>query len=372
MADEDYQRRVLRRLRIRPERQVAAPPALRPAPARALSAHPRRSGALRELPRGAPVARAARLQRPHRARGRAAAEASGRGRADPRPVGCRAGGRVPGSQPGAVRGDHRTLRRPSPLLRRRRRRAVHLLLGRRRSADPPALSRRFRRHRDRSRQEPPLLPPDLRGRPPRHRAQPGPVREEAGGRPRVRALRGVLRLSRRGGGDQLAARGSVARPRGHRARLGRVRAALSSARDRPVPGDPVHRGGHSLPAGPGTVGARRRADRLRRVLTPRDPRPGGSGRGRGLRRAGAAASVDRAGAGPLPRPRSGVGAARVRARGPCPRRRGRPQGLAFHLPRGEPRGARPHARHPAGAGGRAALPADRAAIGIRWRSARAS
>ena len=89
LADEDYQKRVLRRLRIRPERQAQL---LRLFGRHQLEHYPLsrgRPGALRELPRGASVAQAARLQRPHRPHRRPAPAATPR----PRPTSAAGGTR---------------------------------------------------------------------------------------------------------------------------------------------------------------------------------------------------------------------------------------------------------------------------------------
>ena len=163
----------------------------------------------REAP---PGARTARLQRPDRPHRRAAREHPAIADADPGPVGRGAGGRVPGSQPGAVRRHHGARRRAPALLRGGRRRTVHLLLGRRRSQDPATVPRRFRRHGGSARPEPALLPANLRGGPPGDRAQSGAVPQGDRGGPGVRPLRRVVLVRRRGGRSLLGARRPLARP----------------------------------------------------------------------------------------------------------------------------------------------------------------
>ena len=274
LADEDYQKRVLRRLRVRPERQAQL--------LRLFGRHQ-----LEHVPliAGRPASSSTRYREALRARGlldyndlialagellrRHPQEAAAiRGA-----LGCDPGGRVPGPEPGPVRGDHRAREGAPALLRRGRRRAVHLLLGRGRPSDPGALPGRLRGGgAGRSRPESPLLPPDLRGRPAGHRPQPGAVREAARGRPGLGALRRRLRLRRRRRGGRLAAGRSPARPGGVAAGVGRVRAAVPHPRDRPIPGDAVHRGRHAVPAGAGSVGSRRRGHRLRARVAAGDPR----------------------------------------------------------------------------------------------------
>ncbi len=286
MADEEYQRRVLRRLRVRPERigqllRLFGRHRLQHYPA-----HPGRPGALR----AGTARRSGRascvdyndlialtgelLREPPR----------GRGRASARRWDCRAGGRVPGPEPGAVRGRHRARRAAPPLLRGGRRRAVHLLLGRRR----PRILERFRSdfgvdRPDRPRPESPLLPADLRGRPPAHRRGIPALFEK-----QLEADRESEHCVEAYAFDdeveeaELAPRRSVARPRGHRARLGRVRAAVPRPR-RPAS---TWRPGCIEAGIPCRLaqGQALRDDEVIAfvvVLAPGDPRAGRSARGRG-------------------------------------------------------------------------------------------
>ena len=117
IADEDYQRRVLRRLRVRPERQK---PLLQLFGRHRLQHVPLTAGDL-ELFRAYsddPVReKSGRLRRSDRPNGRPAARACRRAGRRPGPLGLRAGRRVPGPEPGAVRGRHPPHVRARPLLR---------------------------------------------------------------------------------------------------------------------------------------------------------------------------------------------------------------------------------------------------------------
>ena len=177
-----------------------AAPALRPPPAPARAAHRRRPRAVRGLRRGAPRAEPASTTTTSSPAPASCCASTPRRRADVRaPLGLRAGGRVPGPEPGPVRGRDRAGRDATGTA------SPWATTSSRSSPGPAPTPRSWSRFRDdfgiadadHPRPQPPLLPPDLRGRATAGDPQPRAVREAARGHPRIGALRRRPRLRRR-------------------------------------------------------------------------------------------------------------------------------------------------------------------------------
>ena len=342
IADEEYQRRVLRRLRVRPERLGQL---LGLFGRHRLQNTPLTPGDLelfRGLPRGAPGPQPARLRRPRRPRGGAAPVPRGRGGGDPRPL-----GRVlvdefqdlSLAQYAVVTGICAALHRNCFAVGDDEQ-SIFCWTG----ADPAILER----FRTISTSRPRWCSTGTAAAPGRS------SRPRGGWSPATR--RCSTSSSRPTASRSTASPHTSSRTSGPRP-IGCSPTCCATGWPRGLDwGDYAvlyrqHRLGQCLETrlveagipcrlARGQALRRRRGDRLRGGLAPRHPRARRSARGRGVRRAGAAAAADRAGAGRPPGTRAARRAPRLRPRD-APRRSRGALGLALHLPRGEPGGARP-------------------------------
>ena len=276
----------------------------RPGAARPRRGRGREGARLRALHRAADAGRARGLQRPAVAGAAAAARASARPARAARPLPLRAGGRVPGHEPRAVR-DGQAAGGPAQQSHGgRRRRPEHLPLPRRQAREPDGLPR--------------ALPAGARG-PAAHELPlaPEPARRGAPAHPqqRPRPPRGPARLRQEPGRRDPGPRRRRAPRVRHRQRRGRLRGAEHRRRGgrRPAPRRLRRPGPRPRPPGPLRAGAQGAGPA---VPPEHEPRPVPARRG--------AALPLHAARGGRPRrqrqrlPPAGLRALRRRSRGPGP------------------------------------------------------